>query len=650
MKQKIAIFAGIAAFAVANAFAVNVKTHTVYRIESAGTPGQSITVSASGQGAVSAATNTADPRQQWYITTPDDNPTAYYLQNVASGGYLKSARQTSASWFVSNIDQPDDATMLMTITDYNGNALIRAKADNSSYGYAHKDAANNIVCWEAAAVNTQWRFVEVPMTQEELDEIQQNIREKADEMAKTDFYQNQLDVLFEDKACTSLRPIFNGDFSRVSSYRSLPQTLRDMVDKVNTGNWAETDGNWDTTHALKYRVQLYEPYSEGSAAAGMAGVQAYTNMNNPTGILANSGELLYVMVDDPVPDGATLYIGAVPDEQMYNSVTAGVQLHQGLNAVRCYGDHTHYFIYYTVNTVQNGKPVRKVTDCPPLKIHIEGGRLNGFFNYVGDKLYTPDTREDFLYTTQRATHIMYDLVGKYAILHFFLNDIPSKPTETTLQKGVKSSLDPVLNPGSDREHDPVKIMKAWDNMCFSERILMGLQNDDDIADDYNRGYYASIVNDHHQVGSYITDPGFYYSDYFNNRMMGISQQGDLYMNATSWRTAYNASTISYVLTQFYHDGLWGPAHEYGHMNQGPINLAGTTEVSNNIFSNVALYFSDRSTTSRCDYITDGLASFYQNKTFLEYGAFGATRMYWQLWCYYHATRHNPKFYPRLYEL
>lgn len=108
--------------------------------------------------------------------------------------------------------------------------------------------------------------------------------------------------------------------------------------------------------------------------------------------------------------------------------------------------------------------------------------------------------------------------------------------------------------------------------------------------------------------------------------------------------------MSAILTQFKNDALWGPAHEYGHINQTPMRIAGTTEESNNLFSNVALFFSENATTSRCDYLSEQLKVFNEGKTYLENGTWGTTRMFWQLWCYYHATKHNTKFYPRLYEL
>lgn len=628
---------------VSTAKSVDIQNNNVYRVRNVN---YGRYLSSAATGAVTAPSADTDLKQQWLLISAGNG--GYYFRNVASGAYLKSARSLYTQWEVIFTTEPNASELAISVTDQGDNKVMRATTFNSGSGYAHNDAGNAIVCWDPSGPASQWIFEHVEKTAEELDAIYRNFTDIADEIAKNSTYQAHLSQLFDDDACTVLKDKDN--WATNEHYLALPPALKTMVEKVAAGNWAETEGNWDSEHAEKYRVQLYEPYSEGSAAAGMAGIQAYTNMNNPTGILGRENELMYVMVDSDIPEGATLYFSPAPDEGMYNSVTVGTRLQKGLNTVLCGADNSHYFVYYTVSTVKDNKPYKNLKDYEPVKIHIEGGKLNGFFNYVGDKLYKPDTREDFDYTSKRASHIMYDLIGKYVILHFHLKDGPSKPGGSDVAFGVLSSLDPTRNPGNNKKHDPVEIMKDWDEMCRAERMLMGLQSVEEMADFHDGAYYESIVGDGHTSLGYSTDPCFHYSDYFNNRMMGISMQGDLYMNATSWRTAYNVNTISYVLTDFYEDGLWGPAHEYGHMNQPPINLAGTTEVSNNIFSNVALFFSDRATTSRTDYISDQLREFYEGKTFIQYGAFSNTRMFWQLWCYYHGTGHNKKFYPRLYEL
>lgn len=510
-------------------------------------------------------------------------------------------------------------------------------------------------------------------------------------------YQAHLVNLFTDLSCSELKPGLNAsNLPDNPDYIALPQVLRDMAMKIAGGDWSETNAynnltaEWDDPYARKYRVQMYEPYSEGGAAASMAGISQYTNMCNPTGILGDKGTTLYVMVRDDIKDGSTLYIREVADLGIHNDVKdgsetingvtiKGIKLNKGLNVITTQLDNSHLFIYYTVATAaipSGGSRYQRVeknnlSNFSPIKIHIEGGRINGFFNYVGDMvpdtdgniLYKGDREEDFKYTVTRATHPMYDLIGRYLILHFNLEDTPNGSSNPI--KGVRSALLTNRTPGADREYNPEKIMKAWDRMCMSERILMGLQSDSEI-NEFNGmyaeqllgvpdgTYYETIVatGDNFTAGgtTYSLDPGYHYSDYFNNKLMGISENRDgLFMSATSWRMNFHVNTVEGILTLFERGDIWGPAHEYGHINQGPMNMAGTTEESNNIFSNVAVYFMGKN-TSRSDFISSQFKIFEQGKNFLEHGTWGTTRMFWQLWCYYHATGHNKKFYPRLYEL
>ena len=510
-------------------------------------------------------------------------------------------------------------------------------------------------------------------------------------------YQAHLANLFTDLSCSELKPGLNSsNLPDNADFKALPEALRNMTMKIAGGDWSETStynnvkAEWDDPYARKYRVQMYEPYSEGGAAASMASISQYTNMCNPTGILGDKGTTLYVMVRDDIKDGSTLYIREVADLGIHNDVKdgsepvngvtiKGIKLNKGLNIITTQLDNSHLFIYYSVATASipsGGSRYQRVeknnlSNFSPVKIHIEGGRINGFFNYVGDTtpdsdgkiLYQGDTEKDFQYTVVRATHPMYDLIGRYLILHFNLEDTPNGSSDPI--KGVKSALFTNRTLGDDREYNPEIIMKAWDRMCMSERILMGLQSDGEINEfntmyagkflgDPNGTYYETTVGTGDIINAggttYSLDPGYHYSDYFNNKLMGISENRDgLFMSATSWRMNFHVSTVEDILTLFEHGDIWGPAHEYGHINQGPMNMAGTTEESNNIFSNVAVYFSGKY-TSRSDFISSQFKIFQQGKNFLEHGTWGTTRMFWQLWCYYHATGHNKKFYPRLYEL
>lgn len=84
----------------------------------------------------------------------------------------------------------------------------------------------------------------------------------------------------------------------------------------------------------------------------------------------------------------------------------------------------------------------------------------------------------------------------------------------------------------------------------------------------------------------------YNKQYSNRAHFQVMYSG--YMNATAFRTAYNANTQSSILSvnkltgagMTYSGAVWGPAHELGHTHQTRPGLKwkGTTETTNNIHS------------------------------------------------------------------
>lgn len=613
--------------------------------------------------------NETSNSQRWLVSAGSNG--ALRFRSLGTGCYLMSSRGRSQAWTLSS--SATGAASQFNVVASGDYYVMRPVGDGANLSM-HCDGQGVVVCWDDNIDPSKWSFVEISMTQAEIDAALDAFKAIEQEIANESKYQTALGALFQDAACTVLKANYQSmsddAIQSDANYKALSAPLQSAVMKAKNGDWAETCSyngrsfDWDSEHAKKYRVQLYEPFSEGEAAAMMAGIQAYTNVSNPSGIVGNSGDILYVMVEGEIKEGAALYLSPMVGAGMFNNTRAGIELHSGLNIVPIYSDQAHQLVNYTVYTTQNvngrhmpvkGRELDKYND---LKIHIEGGQLNGFYNYIGDELYKPDTRADYEYTSERATFQMYDFIGKYVILHFFLEDTKADVDAANLSWGVKSVLNPEINTGANKEYDPAIIMKTWDDLCFRERTLMGIQRDEELLK-YNEellwGYYEPLTGDKiavHPAGdTYETDPGFEYGDYFNNRMMGITMQGNLYMNATWWRTAYNIGTLNDILCKLPLEAgpLWGPAHEYGHMNQGPIKMAGTTEESNNVFSNVCVFYANM-TTSRSDMPSDQLNCFNKDGFYLDNDVWGTTRMFLQLWLYYHACGKNKKFYPRLYEL
>lgn len=599
---------------------------------------------------VGAVIDENDDNQLW-IAEANAGGEGFVLRNYHNGGALESSMATSKVWNVVKSTKTDDARSVLGI-EYkpNGMALapvsvqsLEANNQQRTHAYAHLDGQNQVVCWTSNHLASQWKFTLVEdITAADIEAKRQTWDFTAKETMETN-----LELLFADKACSELRPEYAAmtldEIQETEAYLGLPEVLRRMVIKVRTGDWSETDTfnneiEWDSEHAKKFRLQMYEPYSHCNNVAALTCIQAYTNFNNPTGIVTDNGTTLYVMVEKGPAEGATLTIapraGNGPYVDGLNNITDGTPLKEGLNIIECTQDVAEMVIYYSVNTNSGRTRLYRLDNYEDIKIHVEGGSINGFYNSVGDSLYAPDTNDDWFYYRERARHPMFSLMSKHVVLYFHFFDFTENGT--TYGPCLKNLLSPGTN------FDLPTIMSAWDDLYVCELLVMGLLSDDEIQaeKDAGRDWYDKLEGDDIAPSDYHL--------YFNNRLMGVTSRTG-FMSATWFRTTYQIGTMRSILIEFPTMDLWGPAHEFGHLNQGPMKIAGTSEESNNVFSNVALFYRGKN-TSRAELPSVHRNKFMNGCNFHEFDTWGTTRMWFQLWLYYHAVGHNKKFYPRLYEL
>ena len=602
-----------------------------------------------GNRIVGSDTDGSDSSMVWIVET---NPSGegYALRHYETGKLVTSSCQASQGWTLSDSYVPDQETSVLQFNKkpygFGFSALSTFVPDNENndYTYAHEDMQKVVVGWQVTSNASIWHFEEAS---EYTPEVIAKKRETWDSFKKYTI-ETALAAIFTDAACTELTPKYASMnpslFATDPNVLALPEPLRPMVTKIRTGDWSETDpynGNqWDSEHARKLRVMLAEPFSESGGAAGLAGVQAHGDVNNPTGIVTDNGTVLYVILDEEPAEGSEFRIAGRTGEGTpmitLNNTSDGTPLHKGLNIINCDKDLADMIIYYIVRT--NNRQ-RAVTDYSPIKVHIEGGSLNGYFNYEGDALYTPDTNEDWLYYRERARHAMFCLLSKYNTLYIHFDDIFDEAGNRT--QCLKSLCSPEAY--ANGLYDLRATMKSWDELYMAESLIMGWLPKEVIEAEKaaGRDYYDPLEGDAVARGDYYK--------YLNNRHLGISLRECGFMNATWWRTAYNPGTISSIIREFPTGDMWGPAHEMGHLNQGPMNMAGCTEESNNVFSNVALFY--RGThSSRADYPSVQRQRFNAGENFHQHGTWGTTRMWFQLWLYYHCVGHDKRFYPRLFEL
>ena len=612
--------------------------------------GKATSMSIAANGVNVTGTDRSNYSQLWYAASEGSG---FTLRNLGNGRYLKSPNATSGAW---STVKEKDANCIFTASSVSGNYAIRVTGNTGGYNYMHADGSNNIVCWESSNNNSQWAMNVVSISAATLTANWNALADIDPNASTIATYQSHLDNLFSDKACTTLKKSFASEtaLKNDADYKGLPTALQQMVLKVYTNNWDEDNYDdskslWESAYAKKYRVQLYEPYNNAGTAAEALGLNAHTNLNNPTGIFANDREPLYVMVEGSIKEGSTLYLHSYTGHSRLSlSHTDGVQLTEGLNVIPSYGEGNNYVINYVVETFDtsdgkrgNKAKARKLSDYSPLKIHIEGGYINGYYNKEGDNLYAPDKNADWEYIEARATQTDVVVLGKYITLQFPFND-----ADTEGNKGLRNYYNDKINIEAS--------IDEWDNVMLWERLLLGVLDETTTKAEVKQSPYSNK-----DVIEYTGEDGKYasgYGDYYNIHGLSFGVGGDAYMYGTWDHCGYHYSTMHSILVSMVNDAgtHWGPAHEIGHQHQKLLTVNGLTEVTNNLFSNVVLWFFGES-TSRVNgsegSLSNVLAAFNsEGSDFFTNNIWGQTQMYYKLFLYYHVLGYNTKFYPTLFEM
>ena len=684
-------------------------------------------------------TDVNDTKQQWYVTKEGDY---YVLRNLATANYLKGAGKSSA-WGMSDDYSSDYAKFELYVSNTTLNTLHTKGLGD--YAYMHDDnngdnGGYNVVGWanSNSDIGSHWTITKVNYTDAEIKALLDAVPTAAEVAA----YQPSLEALFSDGACSTPKLASLSEAQSSEAYAALPAALQRMVDKVYGGNWAEAtvapadrpNGNNNTNHSLwtvadtwsseyakKFRVQMYEPYSIESEVTSYLRINAHCNMDNPTGIYANNGDVIYIMVDGDIPEGAELWLAHQSGNgatQYYNN-SAYTQLHKGLNRVTFTTDGCQMWINYVVHTYNaNGTTIaekfpenRKLSNYKPLKIHIEGGHINGFFNAMGDfRAADSDTEnlwgdvdndEDWNYYKARvALPTDFALLGHRQTLLFPFGAYDSEKgyfgvanADGGIEKALAYHLENIKvvstpncysvngngfgeyndtyypGMGLSTTNGKINIMlEAWDRITYSELASMGVvststmdkmnelyprwTSDNKPAEIYNYG--SATVNNVTQSYKEFCQ-GVDYSEYFNHHACGVGA-GSGYMSG-GWRVCnYHYNTMGSIIGVIANEAgpTWGPAHEIGHQHQAVFNLNGQTEVTNNFFSNVAVWYMGMG-TSRVNgsegSLESVLAAFNtEGNDLYTNNIWAITHLYYRLWLYYHLAGNNTQFWPRLFEL
>ena len=664
-----------------------------------------------------AATDSTDIKQQWLVSV--DEAGNYIFRNMYNGCYLSQTAQST--WGLTKTCTENSNKFEYIVAGTTNNTMRSKSVSGNGNAYAHLGSASqtNIQGWGSGSGGTQWTVTKQNVN---VDELLAQIAERFPDASD---FEAKLESIFTDKACTTLNDSYKNktdeELLADENYQALPTVLRNMVKKVRDADWGEANAvnsklQWDSDYAKKFRVQMYEPYSIEGEVTSYLRINAHCNMDNPTGIYANNGEYIYIMVGGDIAEGAELWLAhqtGLGATQYYNN-SAYTKLQTGLNIVPYTADGSTLWINYVVHTYNaDGATIaekfpenRKLSKYKPLKIHIEGGHINGYYNAIGDFRATSDTEnlwgdvdndEDWDYYKERAPlngtdapNRDFPLLGHRQTLLFPLGQQAN--ADGGMENGLLYHLDNVKvvstpncyggsgngfgnytdtyypGMGLSTENGKINIMiEAWDRIMYSELASMGLVSTSTM-DKMNALYprwtsegTPAEIYDYNNKSSLDNKTylefcqGIDYSEYFNHHGCGVGA-GSGYMSG-GWRVCnYHYNTMGSIIGAIANEAgpTWGPAHEIGHQHQGVFNLNGQTEVTNNFFSNVAVWYMGMG-TSRVNGSEGSLESVLaaynsENNDLYTNNIWAITHMYYRLWLYYHLAGNNTQFWPRLFEL
>lgn len=527
-------------------------------------------------------TSSTDYAQLWKLV---QHGQTYALMNAYTGRFIQSQPNMSETFTTGTTEQG-------FYIKPNGNYYNVSTSSSGANGL-HCDASKNVVLWwDAAATGNQWSLTEVSVSEEAVALCQATYREYeaqrdaaqtvvSDVNSHRAAYQQTLAEVFADEQCTELRPeciALNDDELR-ARLSDVPAVFADMAMKIKNDAWGHRE--------REFRVRKYKAYSDPDYWAGELMTKKWCRINNPTGVSASPTDAVLVFVGSDIPSDATLAIEAVSGTGVSGT---RYNLRKGLNAVRV-EDETMLFVQYVVRTTTSS--TRPITDYPTLDIHIEGGRVDGFFE---KGVHTDDDWVDISQNLSQSAVIQ--VKGDQILMNLNRDYVTASDC---CQKTISDAID------------------WWDDMIAWQRALLGV---DDVV-----------------------------PRLCNNLACAISLSNG-YQSATDYRTQYAASYIRnllpYAKMMSNADNCWGPGHENGHTHQYAIQMIGTAESSNNLFSNLVL-------NKLGKYQSRGDA----NKRIFDDYAAGTPwtarsidithRMYWQLYLYFHEAGIDPTFYPRLFQ-
>ncbi len=555
-----------------------------------------------------------DYSQVWKL---EKKGNTWLLKNALTGYYIQRRNGTLSQQYKTVANTTLGFMLNEGADEYIDDYVI---VDNLSNAVGlHCDQRSVVVGWYTTNNASQWKLEAVNVDEAALAKAQQELAEyavlttaNAAKISKT------LQDYFEDYACTRLKAEYqNMSDTELEALMSttpsetskiaLPPFIQRMVLKVKNNSW----GTWEK----EFRNFAYSPYNNQEVAWRIGCGFLYSNQSNPTGIHVKRGDILTIYVDEAPMPGAELKLMHCVGLNV-NGETMTLQ--RGFNYYAPSQDGSIFINYHVTNMGLS------VSNFPDIRVHIEGGYVNGLFDTSRGH-----TNDDWLSMVNAGlfTDWVIHMKSKYFEFNLHKDQVFSVLRGTQYQSkfGYPSMNTDMKTKAVDKDGQPKGIQGAlirWDQIQEMMYELMDVTQ--------FKGRYRGLTSASSSSG------GNPYASSFGTYYPGVGGIIDYYDLTVGRDTDEGGNR-------------WMVAHEVGHIHQALFNQPGDTEVSNNFFSQVSAWIGG-SHVGRGRPWSKTAAAFHEGKFYHEYDLWQRSRMYFQLYLYFHVQGHDPQFYPKFFNL
>ncbi len=540
--------------------------------------------------------SSGDFSQYWVMEAGSDG--RYAFRNVKTGHYFSYTSGTgNGSVQTASASKKSYYAIQETSDQWQRTYHISGGTDGTPY-FTHTFASNAptgtpqpyVVNTATDDAMTHWIFVRTELSAEEIEAQQLAYQSYTEIKNNISSYTTKMNEYFTDASYSELKANYQSmtddELRSKMTQSGLNEYLIRIALKVKNDTWAQED-----EMSREFRVNDYQVYSHYLFARAKVGMSnCFGRLSNPTGIVVKPGDIVSIFCDRAAPSGSELQVELVQGTEASGNTTT---LNKGIN-IFSFAEEATLFIFYQIKDTNVNTPL---STCPNVRIHIEGGHLQGYY----DK-----TRG---HNDATWKHLRTKLLKESDVLNIKTPHLVFCFKNDLVQQACPTDMERLLN--------------AWDTMVEIENELMG----------YNDTYIPGISEVQRNIYNFFSKPQYI---------------GGLMMAGLNGVQAMESAIPSIMnADDMCADGIWGPAHECGHLRQYLIQMMGTLESSNNLFSNVVVYKQGR-TTQRAAAPQTVFDHFASRTPWVNYGLWETTRMLYQFYLYFHVNGIMPDFYPRVF--